>query len=191
MKFSAPIPGANFTTDTRNYSWHRPPDITDFDEGVEYLIRKMDDPDQSDLIFSLIEMKTPITVIVSTLMLQAISRGKIPIDLGILMSGPIARYIEILAKAEGLSYEMGSDDKDRLSITPTALKVALGVIDSEDELPAEEVSAMTEGQPEGGLMAMPDETTAAPAEEQEAMLGMAVDDEPVEVTEEETVDGLA
>ena len=190
MKFSAPIPGANFTTDTRNYGWHRPPEITNFDDGVEYLIRKMDDPDQSDLIFSLIEMKTPITVIVSTLMLQAISRGKIPIDLGILMSGPVARYIEILAKSEGLPYEMGADDKDRLSITPTALKVALGIIDSEDELPPEEVLALSGSKSEGGLMTRPDGTTAAPAEEQEAMLGMAVE-EPVEVTEEETVDGLA
>ena len=31
--FDAPIAGENFTSDTRNYPWHRPPEITDYDDG--------------------------------------------------------------------------------------------------------------------------------------------------------------
>ena len=39
--FDFPIAGANYAADTRNYPWHRPPDIVNYDEGVDYLIRKM------------------------------------------------------------------------------------------------------------------------------------------------------
>ena len=34
----APIPGANYTSDTRNYPWHRPSDITTYDEAVSVLV---------------------------------------------------------------------------------------------------------------------------------------------------------
>ena len=187
QKLSSPIPGANFTTDTRNYGWHRPPDIVDYDEGVEYFITKMDEPREADLIMSLIDLETPITVITASLMLQGISRGKIPIDLAILMAGPVARYIEIMAKAEGKTYEMGASDKDRVSITPTALKMALGLVDAEDATPAPEAVEETLEEPlEGGLMAMPEEPLQASEDEQQSMLGMG--EEPVE---EEMADGLA
>ena len=35
--FDAPIAGANYAADTRNYPWHRPPDLVNYDEGVDYL----------------------------------------------------------------------------------------------------------------------------------------------------------
>ena len=187
QKLSSPIPGANYTTDTRNYSWHRPPDIVDYDEAVEYFITKMDEPYENDLVMSLIDLETPITVITASLMLQSISKGKIPIDLAILIAGPVARYIEILAKSEGKTYEMGASDKDRVSITPTSLKIALGLVDAEDAAPAPAaVEEMLEEPPEGGLMAMPEEPLEASGAEQQTMLGMG--EEPVE---EEMADGMA
>ena len=35
-KLDAPIAGANYAADTRNYPWHRPPDITEYDEGCSF-----------------------------------------------------------------------------------------------------------------------------------------------------------
>ena len=68
--FDGPIPGANFAADTKNYAWHRPPDITEYDEAVDYMINKMDDPDQHELVFSLLEIDTKVITVVSTLLLQ-------------------------------------------------------------------------------------------------------------------------
>tara|TARA_R100000951_G_scaffold44343_1_gene37401 strand:+ start:5999 stop:6559 length:561 start_codon:yes stop_codon:yes gene_type:complete len=185
QKLSSPIPGANYTTDTRNYSWHRPPDIVDYDEAVEYFITKMDEPYENDLVMSLIDLETPITVITASLMLQSISKGKIPIDLAILIAGPVARYIEILAKSENKTYEMGASDKDRVSITPTSLKIALGLVDDATSAP-EIVERTLDEPPEGGLMAMPEEPVVASENEQQSMLGM--DEGSVE---EEQADGMA
>ena len=35
-EFDGPIPGENFTSETKNYPWHRPPEITDYDEALEF-----------------------------------------------------------------------------------------------------------------------------------------------------------
>ena len=191
MKIDAPVPGANLLADTRNYPWHRPPDITDYDEAVSYMISRISQEEQAELVYSLLQIDTTVTTIVSGLLMQSIAKGKIPIDLAILISGPVARYIEVIAQTNGYKYDMGTDTSDRVKITPTLLKMAMGIVDEDDEemedTPEEVVSAM----PEGGLMGAPleqDKMTASD-EEQASMLGMGVDSE--EPVEEENIDGMA
>jgi hypothetical protein len=191
MKIDAPVPGANLLADTRNYPWHRPPDITDYDEAVSYMISRISQEEQAELVYSLLQIDTTVTTIVSGLLMQSIAKGKIPIDLAILISGPVARYIEVIAQTNGYKYDMGTDTSDRVKITPTLLKMAMGIVDEDDEemedTPEEVVSAM----PEGGLMGAPmdqDKMTAS-EEEQASMLGMDADSE--EPVEEENIDGMA
>ena len=191
MKIDAPVPGANLLADTRNYHWHRPPDITDYDEAVSYMISRISQEEQAELVYSLLQIDTTVTTIVSGLLMQSIAKGKIPIDLAILISGPVARYIEVIAQTNGYKYDMGTDTSDRVKITPTLLKMAMGIVDEDDEemedTPEEVVSAM----PEGGLMGAPvdqDKMTASD-EEQASMLGMDADSE--EPVEEENIDGMA
>jgi len=191
MKIDAPVPGANLLADTRNYPWHRPPDITDYDEAVSYMISRISQEEQAELVYSLLQIDTTVTTVVSGLLMQSIAKGKIPIDLAILISGPVARYIEVLAQTNGYKYDMGTDTSDRVKITPTLLKMAMGIVDEDDEemedTPEEVVSAI----PEGGLMGAPmdqDKMTAS-EEEQASMLGMDADSE--EPVEEENIDGMA
>ena len=191
MKIDAPVPGANLLADTRNYPWHRPPDITDYDEAVSYMISRISQEEQAELVYSLLQIDTTVTTVVSGLLMQSIAKGKIPIDLAILISGPVAKYIEVIAQTNGYKYDMGTDTSDRVKITPTLLKMAMGIVEDDDEemedTPEEVVSAM----PEGGLMGAPleqDKMTASD-EEQASMLGMGVDSE--EQVEEENIDGMA
>ena len=182
--FDAPVAGANYAADTRNYPWHRPPEITEYDEGVDYLLEKLNDTETHELVFSLLEIETSVSTVVSTLMMQGISRGKFPIDLAILMAGPVARYISIIADSQNIKYDMGVGDEDRIRITPTALKVALGIID--DEAPEEAPEEPTE-EAVGGLMGAPsvDEISAASSDEQAAMLGLTADEEEAPVEEDD------
>lgn len=170
MQLDAPIPGGNYTTDTRNYSWHRPPDLVDYDDAIGYLIEKIDEPEQIELVYAMLGIDAHITTVVTTILLQAISKGKIGIDLAILIAGPLARYIEISAKDVGIKYEMGVEDKDRVIITPTLLKASLGIIDPEDEEEAVVEQEVVAEEPTGGLMAMPTDM-AASSDEQDEMLG--------------------
>lgn len=183
--FDFPIAGANYAADTRNYPWHRPPDIVSYDEGVDYLIRKMNEPEELELVYALLKIDTHVATVVSAILMQGISRGKFSIDLAILMAGPLARYIGIIADEQEIKYDMGLNEENRVVITPTSLKLALGIFDDEEEDPDEIVEeAVTSS--EAGLMATPTDVETASEEEQAAMLGLSNDDE-----EEEPVDGLA
>jgi len=185
MKFEGPIPGENFLTDTKNYPWHRPPDLVDYDETVSYMLSKIDEPEQIELVFAMLGIDAKVTTVVSTLLLQAISKGKFTIDMAMLIAGPLARYIEIQAKNAGVKYDMGLENKDRIVLTPTLLKASLGILEQpEEESP--EIMAMREEagpmEPEQeqimGLMSQPPAGAVAEGDEQAAMLGQ---------TEEEVV----
>tara|TARA_R110002072_G_scaffold22159_5_gene77687 strand:+ start:980 stop:1555 length:576 start_codon:yes stop_codon:yes gene_type:complete len=182
MQLDAPIPGGNYTSDTRNYSWHRPPDLVDYDQAVDYLINKIDEPEQIEVVFAMLGIDAHITTVVTTILLQAVSKGKIGIDLAILVAGPLARYIEISAKDVGMKYELGVENKDRVIITPSLLKASLGIIEQDDEeLEVPEEEAPLE-EPTESLMAMPADMTA-PQNEQDAMLGVETLEEEIPVEE--------
>ena len=177
MRLEAPIPGGNFTSDTKNYSWHRPPDLVDYDEAVGYMIDKIDEPEQIELVYAMLGIDAHITTVVTTLLLQAVSKGKMGVDLAVLVAGPLARYIEIAAQDVGIKYEMGTENKNRTIITPTLLKASMGIM---DEPTPDEPPLMQEEAPEApteSLMAMPDDMVA-PQDEQAAMLGAMVEEEP-------------
>lgn len=181
----APIAGANYLANTKNYPWHRPPDIVDYDEGVDYILNKIKEPEQQEMLFSLMEIDTHVSTIVSTLLLQSISKGKFAVDLAVLIAGPIARYISIIADAEDVKYNMGTSDDGRAKVTPTTLKVAMGILEEGEEAPAPKPVEEKPDIPEGGLMGKPnpDEMMSASDQEQAEMLGMG--------SEEEQPDGLA
>lgn len=177
-KFNGPIPGENFTADTRNYPWHRPPEITDFNEGVTYLINRLDEERESQLLHSLLQLDIPVAIITSNLLMRNIARGKFPIDLAILMAGPIARYIEIIGKDTGSNPDMSTDIPGQEPITPTMLKLQMGAIKDLKDLdgkaaeaadsavePAQEASNGLMGAPDGQMV------DVAPVDEQDAMLG--------------------
>jgi hypothetical protein len=189
QKLDAPIAGANYAADTRNYPWHRPPDITSYDEGVDYLITKMQEPEELELVYALLEIDATIATVVTSVLMQGISRGKFSIDLAILMSGPVARYIGILADEQEIKYDMGVGDDSRIKITPTSLKLALGIVDDVEEVVPEDIAPVEPVEaPMNGLMGAPSGDMTASDEEQAAMLGG--DDDTPEVTEEPE-DGLA
>lgn len=184
LPIDAPIPGANFTADTRNYAWHRPPEYADYDEAVDYFISKLNEPDQQHLVMSMLQLKMDAASLTGSLLMQGISKGKIAIDLAILVAGPVARYIGILAKEAGIKHKMvPSTDKDKM-ITPTSLRMALGILEDQDP----DVAAPSPPPPmrTGGLMGTPSpqEAMSSSDEEQASMLGMSNN-------EEEPQDGLA
>lgn len=178
-KQAGPVPGENYTSDTRNYPWHRPPEIETYDGTVEYIMDRMTDETTAEIVYSLMKMGRPLTNIVAGLMMQGIGRGKFQIDMAVLAAGPVFRYLQALAEAEGISHETGLDRK-RVPITSVTLKRLMGVVDDEG-VDALESDTEARTAPSEGLMGKPslEDTVEAPAEEQAAMLGMTAEEEEV------------
>jgi len=170
---NAPIPGANYTSDTRNYPWHRPPDITDLDEALEYIMDRLTETDAGMRYMSLIEAGTPITTITDMAVTLGVGRGKFTPDFAILMSGPVTRMLEIMAKSYKIEYDLGIEESDNFTtsvVYKEVFKKALAPEDDEAEI-TEEPSV----EEDGGLM------SAVSEEEQASMLGY--DSEEIEEDE--------
>jgi hypothetical protein len=106
----APIPGANYASDTRNWPWHRPPDITDLDGAVEHIVERLTETDTGKRYMSLIKAGTEISTITDMAVTLAVGRGKFTPDYAILVAGPVARMLEIMAKSYGIEYDMGIEE---------------------------------------------------------------------------------
>ena len=110
--FDGPIPGENYTTDTKNFPWHRPPEFTTTDEAIEYCIERMMDDEYASSYLTWIEMGVSLTDIATMFCLGGVGGGKWSNDVALLIAGPIAHLLRIMARAYDLDYDMGYDDPD-------------------------------------------------------------------------------
>tara|TARA_X000001036_G_C20675014_1_gene803842 strand:+ start:1781 stop:2350 length:570 start_codon:yes stop_codon:yes gene_type:complete len=177
----APIPGENYTSDTRNYPWHRPPDLVGYDEILEYLIGKISKEKPTDRLFAMLEYGVDVSTLTSILMLSHIGKGKFSVDMALLTAGPFARYVQIYAESNGVKVDMGIEDNSAPA-TVEDLKVMAGLMDDED--PTDEQIDMATASPEDpiaseGLMGMPDPNAEASLGEQDRMLGYN-EEEPID-----------
>lgn len=111
-----PIPGENFTSNTKNYPWHRTPEIKDLDDAIDLVIKRVvSDKKKSMGLITLIEMGMPIATATDIIVTQGISSGKWTPDFAILLAGPVARIIEMMAKGAGIKdYVRGWEEDDRV-----------------------------------------------------------------------------
>lgn len=182
-----PIPGENQTSDERNYPWHRPPDFTDTDEAIDYIVESLVDTREGFMYMNLIELDISIAACVDMILTKGISEGRWSIDFAIILAGPTARVVEIMAKSFDLEYSLGTDNPKEYNLTAAGAKQQMqraatelkekvfGLKENAPQDAPEGVDKINDGQ---GLMSAPDE--------QNDMLGYG---EPTEVTEEENVDG--
>ena len=168
IKPDGPIPGANFTSDTRNWPWHRPPDITTLDKAVEYVTRDLNDDDDGLRYMSMLEAGVPITTITDIIVTKGIGRGKWTPDFALLAAGPVARILMIMAKGYKIDYQLGLDE-ELIVPSPNTLREFAGDPTLEkEEKPKKKVK---EEEVEEGFMSM------ASDDEQNSMLGYDEEEE--------------
>ena len=179
--FDAPIPGENYTSDVKNYPWHRPADIINYDEAIDYSLEQLSTAEASHSIMSLLSVNVSLPTVVDIFLTSQISRGKFPIDLAILISGPIARFLEIMAKMYEIEYTMGKDNTPQ-PVAPAYLKQVMNnseIDEEEAEVVSEDINEILN--PGMGLMGAPSQL------EQDMMLGQTdvIEDEEEIIEEEE------
>jgi hypothetical protein len=177
-KIDGPIPGENYTSDTKNYPWHRPPEITDYDEAIEYMITHLTDPEVGYTYMPLFEAGYTVATAADIFVTEGIAEGKWTPDYALLLAGPTARMLQILARSMGMEPEMGVD-KPLDIVDPEFLATIRdgSMANPEGDPLAEEGMDDTDPTQDpmaGGLMAAPGVATA---DEQMEMLGYGAPDE--------------
>lgn len=110
LKFDGPIPGENYTSNTKNYPWHRPPEITDMDKAIEESIKKMTSRKGAYSLLNMLQAGVTIVQAADMFVTSGVMQGKWTVDFAILLAGPVARMMEIMAKDAGITFALGLDE---------------------------------------------------------------------------------
>jgi len=110
-KFDAPIPGENFTSDTKNYPWHRPPEFNDLDAAIDEIAKKLLDEDSAVGILTMLEGGVTIVELTDMFLTSGMGAGKWTLDFALLLAGPTSHILYLMAKSYGIECDLGIDDK--------------------------------------------------------------------------------
>ncbi len=107
--FDGPIPGENYTSDTKNYPWHRPPEVSDLDDAINLAAKRLMNEEVSPKILGMIDMGIPLVKIADIFATGGIMNGKWSVDMAIMLAGPITHIIKLMADGYGIDYDIGLD----------------------------------------------------------------------------------
>ena len=105
---SGPIPGENYTSDTKNYAWHRPPEHDSLDTAMEDILTKLLDEENTGAL-TMIESGVTIAELTQIILMSGIMAGKWTLDYALLLAGPTAHVLYLMAKAYEIDCDMGID----------------------------------------------------------------------------------
>lgn len=109
-----PIPGENYTTDTKNFPWHRPPQFTNLDDAVEYSIKWIMDEERADNYILMLQVGWTIVDMAQMFIMNGVGRGLWTFDMGLLMTGPIGHILIIMARGAEIDYELGTETGEKM-----------------------------------------------------------------------------
>lgn len=118
--FDGPIPGENYTSDTKNYAWHRPPEFDDIDKAIDYIGKRLTKEENAVGLLTMIESGIPLTDLTQMFLMSGIGAGKWTMDYALLLAGPTCHIMMIMAKAYGMKYNLGFNNKDIAAKPPTS-----------------------------------------------------------------------
>lgn len=121
-QFRGPIPGENYTSDTRNYAWHRPPEYTDLDQAIEYIGGRLTSEESSVGLLTMMEAGVPLVDLAQMFLMSGVGAGKWTLDFALMLAGPTTHIMSIMGKAYGLKYDLGLDDKSSRPPTMAFMK---------------------------------------------------------------------
>lgn len=165
--FDAPIPGENYTSDTKNYPWHRPPEFTDLDDAIEMTFKKLLSKKGSFGLLTMMKGGMDVATLTDIYVTSGIGSGKWTPDFALLLAGPVAHIIYLMGKSYGIKVDLGikddfegpslaffeqlQKDKDAQGIDPEKAAEAAASVDPDMVRGA----AQDQGKP-GGFMGMAD-----------------------------------
>jgi len=112
MVNSGPIPGANFTSDTKNYPWHQPPEFTDISDALDKIVQKITEKAPLKSVLGLAELGIPLYRIAGIVIMQGVSEGKWTVDMALLLVGPTTKIIEMICSQFGVEYTLGIEEEE-------------------------------------------------------------------------------
>lgn len=172
ITLNRPVPGQGLTTDPDNpLPWEKPPEITDLEEGLQYVFGRLIEPTNYVPIMNVLEDGTPLMDITQGILFKGFTEGKWNPDLMMLLAEPTAYMILALAERANIDLKIykGEEDVDADEATLFDIKVSqeklkgLRSASKSQEIPKgmipKEIEEQIEELPASGLLSKPEEET--------------------------------
>ena len=124
-----PIPGANFTSDTKSYPWHQPPEFTDINKALDMLSDKITEFKVANGLLTFVELGVPVYKVSQMILMQGVSEGKWTVDFALLLAGPLTRMIELICIGFEVEYDVGFEEDPEDFNTGTFFKQKMDTVD--------------------------------------------------------------
>ena len=111
-RFDGPIPGQSLTDEPGNAQNEQPPQYTNLDKFMEYMFTTINGSSVRRDILRLLNAGVPVQVLIEPIILNAVSEGKINIDLGMLAIQPLATMIYGMGLVAGINVVTDDGKKD-------------------------------------------------------------------------------
>tara|TARA_Y100000361_G_scaffold151049_1_gene167738 strand:+ start:2246 stop:2797 length:552 start_codon:yes stop_codon:yes gene_type:complete len=96
--FDSPIPGQSLTDEPGKWPWDKPPEMTDVDDAVAFIVGKvLDNPEAREQVEKLMMAGMPIESITNTLAFAGFAEGKWTPDVAELTKPPVSAFLVALA----------------------------------------------------------------------------------------------
>lgn len=119
MDMTGPIPGENYTSDTKNYPWHRPPEFDDIDKAIDYIGKRLTTEENAVGLLTMIESGLPLTDLAQMFLMSGVGAGKWTLDYALLLAGPTVHIMQIMAKGYGMKANLGYKKGEIAAKPPT------------------------------------------------------------------------
>ena len=172
ITLNRPVPGQGLTTDPDSpFPWEKPPEITDLEEGLQYVFGRLIEPTNYVPIMNVLEDGTPLMDITQGILFKGFTEGKWNPDLMMLLAEPTAYMIMALAERANIDLKIykGEEDVDADEATLFDIKVSqeklkgLRSASKSQEIPKgmipKEIEEQIEELPASGLLSKPEEET--------------------------------
>jgi len=107
----APIPGMSLTSEPGNRPWEQPPQFTTMEEVAAFYSKQLTNVDRMEQIVDVLKRDVPIDVIVESMIVYGMMKGKHTIDAGMLVSPILVELIISVAEMYGVDYTVSAEDK--------------------------------------------------------------------------------
>jgi len=109
---AGPIPGENYTSDTKNYPWRQPPEFADIDDALDYLSGRITQFKVANGLLTMAEMGMPLYKVANFVLISGVGEGKWTPDFALILAGPVTRMIELMCIGFDVDYDLGIYDEE-------------------------------------------------------------------------------
>ena len=155
--FDAAMPGQSLTNTPRNATWEHPPQFTDVDEAMNFIMKKLTNVQMAEQVILMLKNKIPVEAITRLIIFGGFTEGKWSVDMAVLLTPLVMQLIAAVgmkAKVGKMRITMGDTTggqfmKDMANFEALSEKAAEDIQEDIQEAPSRERGLMAPPQPEG------------------------------------------